>query len=218
MKFDIELHKQFGDIAIIDYGIIKGNNNIILFIKSGQDGSMYGYKNKYLKIAKNISKKYGATVICSSNPFDGNNPLDNAMEVIEDYCRENNIKRYEIYYMGHSNGALIGAWFGYKYPKIKRMLLVNPPLMYNWHKTKEGLYNFEGERVVMIHGGLDQSNGYTPLLNGIAKANFEHLIIEGQDHDFSKDVYDFKKLPEEYLFNNILAKGGTTNGRNSKTK
>ena len=55
---------------------------------------------------------------------------------------------------------------------------------------------------------LDQSNGYTPLLNGIAKANFEHLIIEGQDHDFSKDVYDFKRLPEEYLFNNILAKGG----------
>ena len=136
MKFDIELHKQFGDIAIIDYGIIKGNNNIILFIKPGQDGSMYGYKNKYLKIAKNISKKYGATVICSSNPFDGNNPLDNAMEVIDDYCRENNIKRYEIYYMGQSNGALIGAWFGYKYSKIKRMLLVNPPLMYNWHKTK----------------------------------------------------------------------------------
>ena len=90
MKYDIELHKQFGDITVIDYGIIKGSSNIILFIKSGQDGSMYGYENKYLKIAKNINKKYGATVICSSNPFDGNNPLDNAMEVIEDFCKDNN--------------------------------------------------------------------------------------------------------------------------------
>ena len=38
----------------IDYGIIEGNNNI-LFIKVGQNGSIYGYDNKYLKIANNIN-------------------------------------------------------------------------------------------------------------------------------------------------------------------
>lgn len=114
-EYDKIVHSQLGDIAIIDYGIKKGNETIV-FIKAGQDGSMYGYQNKYLKIANDINKKYGYTVICSSNPFDGNNPLDNAMKVIEDYCNEEKIKNYKIYYMGHSNGALIGAWFGIKYP------------------------------------------------------------------------------------------------------
>lgn len=205
MRFDVELHKKLEDIVVIDYGIIKGNSTI-LFIKAGQDGSMYGYENKYLKIAKNINKKYGATVICSSNPFDGTNPLNQAMEVIEEYCLENNIKRYQIYYMGHSSGGLIGAWFGYKYPRIKRMLLINAPLMYNWHKTKEGLYNFNGEQAIMIYGGLDQSHGYVPLLNGICKNNFSYEIIEGQDHNFSKDTCDFKELPEKYLFNKLKSK------------
>ena len=73
--YDKIIHSQFEDIAIIDYGIIKGNGTIV-FIKAGQDGSMYGYQNKYLKIADNINKKFGYTVICSSNPFDGTNPLD----------------------------------------------------------------------------------------------------------------------------------------------
>ena len=142
MKFDIELHRQLSDSIIIDYGIIKGNNNILL-IKAGQDGSMYGYNNKYLEIAKAINKEYGSTVICSSNPFDGNNPLDDAMQVIELYCQENNIKDYEIYYMGHSKGGLIGVWFGINYTKIKRMLLVNAPLMYNYSKTKDGIKSMD---------------------------------------------------------------------------
>ena len=125
--YDKIVHSQLEDIAIIDYGIIKGNE-IIVFIKAGQDGTIYGYQNKYLKIANSINKKYGYTVICSSNPFDGTNPLDNAMKVIKDYCNEQQIEKYKIYYMGHSNGALIGAWFGIKYPEIKRMLLVNGPI------------------------------------------------------------------------------------------
>ena len=126
-EYDIVVHSQLEDVALIDYGIIKGNE-IIVFIKAGQDGTMYGYQNKYLKIANSINKKYGYTVICSSNPFDGTNPLDNAMKVIKDYCNEQQIEKYKIYYMGHSNGALIGAWFGINYPEIKRMLLVNGPI------------------------------------------------------------------------------------------
>ena len=80
LKFDKEIHSNFND-EIIDYGIVEGNN-IIVFIKAGQDGSLYGYQNKYIKMARRLNKKYGCSVICSSNPFDGNNPLDNAMEII----------------------------------------------------------------------------------------------------------------------------------------
>lgn len=198
--YDKIVHSQLGEIAIIDYGIVKGNETIV-FIKAGQDGSMYGYQNKYLKIADSINNKYGYTVICSSNPFDGTNPLDNAMKVINNYCIEQDIKDYKIYYMGHSNGALIGAWFGINYPRIKRMLLVNGPLMYNWHKTKEGILNFSGERIVLVYGSQDQSIQYTGLIEPLLSEKVKLEIIEGQDHHFSKDTFDFKTLPEKFLIN-----------------
>lgn len=106
VKFDVEINKKFSDNIIINYGIVNGNNTIV-FIKAGQDGSLYGYQDKYIKMAKRLNQKYGCSVICSSNPFDGRNPLDNAMEVIKDYVAQ--FDDYTIYYLGFSNGALIGA-------------------------------------------------------------------------------------------------------------
>lgn len=197
LKFDKEIHSKFEDIAIIDYGIVEGNN-IIVFIKAGQNGSLYGYQNKYIKMAKRLNKKYGCSVICSSNPFDGNNPLDNAMEVIEDYAKR--FDDFKIYYLGYSNGALIGAWFGIKYPKIKRMALVNGPLMYNLYKTKEGALSFKGESINFIYGEYDQSIGYVELLKSIENDKIKVFIEEGQDHNFSKSEEDFQKIPEKYLF------------------
>ena len=58
LKFDKEIHSKFDDIAIIDYGIVEGNDTIV-FIKAGQNGSLYGYQNKYIKMAKRLNKKYG---------------------------------------------------------------------------------------------------------------------------------------------------------------
>ena len=197
LKFDKEIHSKFEDIAIIDYGIIEGNN-IIVFIKAGQNGSLYGYQNKYIKMAKRLNQKYGCSVICSSNPFDGNNPLDNAMTIIEDYAKR--FDDYKIYYLGYSNGALIGAWFGIKYPKIKRMALVNGPLMYNLYKTKEGALSFKGESINFIYGEYDQSIGDVELLKSIENNKIKVFIEEGQDHHFSKSEEDFQKIPEKYLF------------------
>ena len=197
LKFDKETHSRFKDIAIIDYGIIEGNN-IIVFIKTGQNGSLYGYQNKYIKMARSLNKKYGCSVICSSNPFDGNNPLDNAMEVIEEYAKK--FDDYKIYYLGYSNGALIGAWFGIKYPKIKRMALVNGPLMFDLNKTKEGALSFKGESINFIYGEYDQSIGYIELLKSIENDKIKVYVEEGQDHQFSKSEEEFEKIPEKYLF------------------
>lgn len=197
LKFDKKMHSKFEDIAIIDYGIIEGNDTIV-FIKAGQNGSLYWYQNKYIKMAKRLNQKYGCIVICSSNPFDGNNLLDIAMEVIEDYAKK--FDDYKIYYLGYSNGALIGAWFGIKYPKIKRMALVNGPLMYNLYKTKEGALLFKGESINFIYGEYDQSIGYVELLKSIENDKIKVFIEEGQDHHFSKSEEDFQKIPEKYLF------------------
>ena len=196
LKFDKEIHSNFND-EIIDYGIVEGNN-IIVFIKAGQDGSLYGYQNKYIKMARRLNKKYGCSVICSSNPFDGNNPLDNALEIIEDYAKI--FDNYKIYYLGYSNGALIGAWFGVKYPKIKRMALVNGPLMYNFHKTKEGALSFNGDMISFIYGEYDQSIGYIDLLKNMENDKIKVFVEKGQDHHFSKSEESFQEIPEKYLF------------------
>ncbi len=197
MEFDITICKKFDDNINIDYGIVNGDNTI-LFIKAGQDGSMYGYENKYLQIAKRINEKYGYTVITSSNPFDGRNPLDNAIEVIEEYCK-NKFDDYDIYYMGHSNGGIIGAWFGNNYEKIKRMLLINAPLMYNWHKTKDGIKKFGGELLSLVYGEYDQSIKYTELLLPLTNEKIKLNIIENEDHHFKNNMEDFLSLPEKYL-------------------
>lgn len=196
LKFDKEIHSNFND-EIIDYGIVEGNN-IIVFIKAGQDGSLYGYQNKYIKMARRLNKKYGCSVICSSNPFNGNNPLDNAMKIIEDYAKI--FDNYKIYYLGYSNGALIGAWFGVKYPKIKRMALVNGPLMYNFHKTKEGALSFNGDMISFIYGEYDQSIGYIDLLKNMENDKIKVFVEKGQDHHFSKSEESFQEIPEKYLF------------------
>lgn len=196
LRFDFEIKKEFNN-TMIEYGIINGDNTIVL-VKAGQNGSLYGYRNKYIKLAKKLNKKYGCTVICSSNPFDGRNPLDNAMEIIEDYTKKFDV--YQIYYLGFSNGALIGAWFGSKYPKIRRMALVNMPLTYEYHKTQDGVRMFNGEKVTLIYGSKDPSIEYTDLIVPIINDKIELEIIKDQDHHFSKSKKVFQSLPEKYLF------------------
>ena len=49
----------------IHIGYIVGNHKAV-FVKTGQGGSIYGYKNKYLDIALNLNKKYGCSVFVSN--------------------------------------------------------------------------------------------------------------------------------------------------------
>ena len=197
LKFDKIVKSNLEDITVIEYGIIEGNNTIV-FIKSGQNGSIYGYNNKYIKMAKRLNKKYKCTVICSSNPFDGNNPLDNAFTVIEKYTSK--FEDYKVYYLGFSNGALIGAYFGINYPKIKRMLLVNMPLIYDINLIKKNLNNFNNEKVTIVYGSLDYSINFLENIKNIKSNRLDIKVILNEDHYFSKDEEDFYSLPEKYLF------------------
>lgn len=197
LKFDKIVKSNLEDIAVIEYGIIEGNNTIV-FIKSGQNGSIYGYNNKYIKMAKRLNKKYKCTVICSSNPFDGNNPLDNAFTVIEKYTSK--FEDYKVYYLGFSNGALIGAYFGINYPEIKRMLLVNMPLIYDINLIKNNLNNFNNEKVTIVYGSLDYSINLLENIKNIKSNRLDIKVILNEDHYFSKDEEDFYSLPEKYLF------------------
>ena len=184
----------------VNYGIIEGNNTILL-IKAGQDGSMYGYENKYLTIARNINKEFGYTVICSSNPLRKTNPLEQAMEIIEDYCEKKGFDDYQVYYMGLSNGGYIGAAYAHLYPKMKRMLIVNMPIFVNWHKIKDGMKQFNGEQATFIYGTLDPSYKYVEMLTLLNKDNIKLEIIKDADHNFVGKLDEFIALPNKYLVN-----------------
>ena len=51
--FDKIIKSEFNG-KIIEHGIVQGDNTILL-IKVGQNGSIAGYQDKYLKMAKNIN-------------------------------------------------------------------------------------------------------------------------------------------------------------------
>ena len=183
----------------IHYGIVNGSNTIV-FIKAGANGSMYGYENKYLQIARNINKSHGYTIICSSNPdYVRENPLNQAIELIANYAETNNFDDYEILYMGHSDGAALAIRYGHIYPKIKRMLLINPPIFFNWHKLKDGIKQFKGERATFIYGDLDPSYKYSEMLNLIRNERIKYEIIQGADHHFKGKLDEFINLPYKFL-------------------
>ncbi|MBP3462965.1 MAG: hypothetical protein J6K45_00540 [Clostridia bacterium] len=198
MNYDEILKKEFRDIAIIEYGIIKGNSTIV-FIKAGQDGSIYGYENKYLTIAKKLNEKYGYTVISSSNPFDGNNPLDHDMNVVKEYCVNNNIEDYKVYYMGQSNGARIGISWGYQHPEIKKLLLINSPIFINWHILKNGIIESNNQEMILVYGDKDNSYRYVELIKPLLTENKKLVIVNGADHNFVNMLDEFIDLPIKYF-------------------
>ena len=198
MDYDKIIKRKFKDIAIIDYGIIKGNS-VVVFIKVGQDGSIYGYDNKYLTIAKKLNEKYGYSVITASNPFDGNNPLDHDMNVVKNYCVKNKLKDYKVYYMGQSNGARIGISWGYSHPEIKKMLLINAPLFINWHTLKNGIIQSVNQKMVLVYGDRDNSYRYVGLIEPLLNKNKKLIIIKGADHNFINMLDSFIELPMNYF-------------------
>lgn len=185
----------------IQYGIIKGSNKIV-FIKPGQDGSLIGYKDKYYNLAKYINNKYGYTVICSNNPYEAPyNPIEDAVVVINEYASKMNFEEYEVYYFGNSRGAELGARYGYLYPVIKRMLLINPPLFINFHKIQRGLLKFNNERIVFIYGSLDPSYKYVGLIDLIGNIKISYKVLEGEDHNLSNGTHSLEYLVDNYLIN-----------------
>ncbi|HAZ95957.1 MAG TPA: hypothetical protein DCW73_01600, partial [Treponema sp.] len=132
----------------------------------------------------------------------GDKTLEGAMQIIREYAAGRGLEKFQVYYMGFSDGALIGARCGADYPEIRRMVLVNGPLMMNWHRTKAGILRFLGESATFVYGSLDPSYRYAELIRTLEKENPRiHLeIADGQDHYFSKNGFDLAELAERYLF------------------
>ena len=173
-KYDRVSGKQFG--------IIQGEKYLV-FIKTGKGGSIEGFKNKYLNICDFLFKKYGYTFVVSANPKDSVCDLEEEIKCISKYIGDYK----EIYFVGISNGASIGAAQCRKIEKIKNAVLINAPLMINFHKIKEGAQKFRGNNMYFLYGEDDPSCRYIEILDSIKNTACKYKIIKGEGHDFSTE-------------------------------
>ena len=180
----------------IEYGIFNLESEITLLIKVGQNGSIYGYQDKYLNMANRVLSQFSINVVVSSNPYDRTDSLEQAVMIIHREIP----KTKDILYMGVSNGAILGARFGYLHREISKMLLINGPLMINLPQTKKGAEKFQGKSITFVYGKLDPSYRYSEILSLIKSSSKIQLIyVDQADHNFKGMEEIFADLPILYL-------------------
>ncbi len=202
-NYNITLSVNYSSKVNLDYGIMNGNN-IIVFIKVGLTGSIYGYKNKYLRIANNLNEKFGCTIFCVSNPIDAGSSIYHGIKMIENYCIARKFCDYKIYFIGHSNGAMQGLYECSKFKKIKKCLLINPVLNELPRKIIKAFKDFSGEKMFVVCGSKDPCFNLFKLYSE-HEDDYNHLKFVAYlntDHNFTGCMEEFIKLPEKYLFQN----------------
>ena len=191
LTFDLIKTYQYG--CEIDYGFVFGRDHQKIFlIKTGQDGSIYGYQNKYLKLACELRDLYGFSVICASTPSTEINQMAQFAEIVQSEFEITAATK--IYFMGMSKGASIGCLGHVSFPQITRFLLINPPLMINTTKLCRCAQNYAGEMMAFVFGSLDPSAHLAVLLKLHERENIRVAIVPGQDHHFSKDGFELLDL------------------------
>ncbi len=181
MIYPIEINQRFG--------IFPGAMPCV-FIKTGNGGTLYGEKGKYLTLAERINNETGRFVCVAANPVEEEcNLLDEVSFLLSNFPTID-----EITYIGNSNGAYVGAQQVWKIEIIKRALLINPPLMINFHKTREGAECFHGELMMFVYGDKDPSFRFFELLSTIKNESVQSFFVPGADHNFTGLEDKFEEL------------------------
>ncbi len=102
-----------------------------------------------------------------------------------------------LYYAGISKGASIGAMLAAEYQCIKGLMLINPPLMVNWVKIKNGLEKFAGDKAVVFLGEQDPSFRYREILRCVNLQNLELVEMQGKGHRVDSEV--LKQVADTFL-------------------
>ena len=195
MSFDIVSKIEY-ESQTVDYGYIKGNDKIV-YIKAGMGGSYLGYDEEYLKIAHRLNEKYGCSVICVSNPV----PLPIIVDqmILGNFIKEYDNKKPQMFFFGHSNGGIKGLELGASGVQFTKMVLVNMPLMMNFHKTSRWMASIPETNIVTVYGETDPSYRYIPFLEAKNLQNVEIVKIAGADHKFNGMMEQFIELSEMIL-------------------
>lgn len=178
---------------IIEYGLVYGNEKIV-FIKTGVDGSIRGYQDKYLQMAYRVHERLGATVICASNPDAAYEPqvvADKAM--ISEVAAEHGFADYEVYFVGTSDGGYQNLLLAKAVPQTVKLIGINPSLI-DMDDFAEKLREIPGINKLLVYGTEDDYYECVPVLKDLDCENLEIITVEGADHEFTGMVEAFIAL------------------------
>ena len=191
-KFDMRDFEKIIEADNFKVGFLLGSNKV-LFIKTGQGGTICGYGNRYLDLASRVNEKYGFSVFVSATTIDTKEHFQNDIQTVENIL---GTADFEIYYLGVSKGGLIGIWHGCDESRIVKMLSINAPLMINYHgKTLPGVKKLGVDKLTMIYGSRDPSYKYVPFVEKHTNVK----IIEGADHNLQGLSLDFSETIQKYM-------------------
>lgn len=176
------LARKTVDGETITYGILHGNERIV-FIKSGAGGSVNGYRDKYLRMARRVRERLGATVICASNPLieEGHVAADRA--AIEQTASALQLGGYTVDLVGISDGAYHILLLAKTLPQAKRLLGINPSLI-DLADFKERLLDLPQLRKTLVFGTEDEDYAFVASLQPLTGERLSLLTVEGADHQF----------------------------------
>ena len=166
----------------IAYGVIRGGDEIV-FIKTGLGTERILPDSKYAVMARRLHEGDGCSVIVATNPHDGESHAEHDRAVLERYVSEQEIGNPAVFFFGNSNGCIKGLELPACGISFRRMVLVNMPLMINFHKTKEYIARIPQTHILAVFGERDPSVSYVPFLEGRFE-NVRVLTASGADHNF----------------------------------
>lgn len=187
----------------IEYGIIDGNNTVD-FIKAGMEGSCYGYENKYVRIGRLLNEKHGCSIISSSNPLGLHTDFTAEMDFVRNYTKQQNMENFQVYFVGHSNGAALGIINAWEFSEIKKLVCINAPLMMNSHLLIQGIKEFSGEKMNLVYGSKDPSFDMVKLYSELESEKIDFVRVKNADHNFTGNLDFFIELPGLLFFGDEL--------------
>lgn len=176
----------------IDYAFLRGDRRLV-FIKPGLGTDCMGFEHKYLRMAHRLRDTYGCGVMVAANPNDGTSHADSDKAMLEQYMAENPTDPSELYCFGSSNGCIKGLELTGRGVAFRRMVLVNMPLMINFHKTKGYISAIPQTEILAIYGELDPSIPYIPFLKGRFE-NVQVPTVPNADHNFKGMIVGYIAL------------------------
>jgi alpha/beta superfamily hydrolase len=180
----------------IHYGVVYGNEKII-FIKTGFEGGIEGYENKYLQMAHRVHERLGATVICASNP-----DVDYAAQVVADKAMiskaaaECGFAEYEVYFVGTSDGGYQNLLLAQQVNQTRKLLGINASLI-DADDLVIQLQKLPHVKKILVYGTEDDDfDEIAPMLSEMTCDKLELKFVDGADHSFTGMVEEFIALSD----------------------
>ena len=142
-------------------------------------------------MAHRIHDKYGATVICATNPDVDSSVMDE--KAIMAVVKNHNFENFELYFVGTSDGGYKALKHAIKFPETVKFLGLNSSLN-GYEDFKNKLLSLPNVEKILVYGSHDVDYKELSSLKEFESDNFKFITVDGADHDFTGMVDEFVSL------------------------